>query len=91
MPMNAAIFLIVYFLPTLICFYRACLPRGRRLTSPETLIFFNLFLGWTGIVWFLCLVYALSGGRDQQRRREVAKLRDAENLRREAFGEPLLP
>ena len=41
----------LYFLPTLIAAY-----RGHPVTG---ILLLNLFFGWTGIVWFALLLWAL--------------------------------
>ena len=44
----------IYFLPSILA--------GRRYHPSSTAIFLvNFFLGWTGIGWAICLVWALSG------------------------------
>ena len=42
---------VVYFLPSIIC-------KGRR--NSTTIFLLNLFLGWTVVIWLICLVVALT-------------------------------
>ena len=51
--------LIVYFAPSL-------LAGHRRLASGGVLLAVNLFLGWTVIGWFSCLLWAALGQTDDQ-------------------------
>ena len=52
-----ALCFLLYFLP-------AVLASSRRHPSGIAICVTNLFLGWTGIGWLLCLVWALSGPRE---------------------------
>ncbi|WP_404940326.1 superinfection immunity protein [Pseudomonas fulva] len=47
-------------MPMMIAFYR----RHERYTS---IFMLNLFLGWTGIVWLVCLIWAIFGQRIKTR------------------------
>ncbi|WP_446431052.1 superinfection immunity protein [Pseudomonas sp. 1121_17] len=47
---------VVYFVPMMIAFYR----RHERHTS---IFILNLFLGWAGFVWLVCLMWAIFGHR----------------------------
>ena len=53
------IFLVIYFLPTMI-------GRKRGISSSGALFFVNLFFGWTGLVWLLCLLWAATGATRAQ-------------------------
>lgn len=51
-----AISVVVYFVPMMIAFYR-------RHESYTSIFMLNLFLGWTGVVWLVCLIWAIFGQR----------------------------
>jgi hypothetical protein len=48
---TCSILILLYFLPTILA-----ANRGHQVTG---ILLLNLFLGWTGIVWFSLLLWAL--------------------------------
>ncbi|WP_414155815.1 superinfection immunity protein [Pseudomonas sp. BNK-43-a] len=52
--LGIALSLVIYFVPMMIAFYR---NHGRY----TTIFMMNLFLGWTMVVWVICLIWALFG------------------------------
>lgn len=59
MELAVAIAILSYFLPTIIAF-----ARGHN--SKWGILLVNLFLGVTGIFWFLALVWAVSSNTGNQ-------------------------
>jgi hypothetical protein len=56
--MSGLMFFIFYMAPTLIAWYRV--RQGQSIVLPfRSLLFFNLFLGWTVVGWLLALANAL--------------------------------
>ncbi len=53
------IFLAIYFLPALI-------GRKRGISSGGALFVVNLLFGWSGIGWFICLLWAATGATRAQ-------------------------
>ena len=53
-PILWLILLVIDLLPAIIAF-----ARGHR--HPWVILFLDLFLGWSGIVWLGCLIWALVG------------------------------
>lgn len=52
--LGLALSLVFYFVPLMIAFYR----DHERYT---TIFLLNLFLGWTIVVWVICLIWAVFG------------------------------
>lgn len=52
--LGTALSLVFYLLPLMIAFYR----DHQKYT---TIFLVNLLLGWTVVVWFICLIWALFG------------------------------
>jgi hypothetical protein len=46
----------VYFIPSIIA-------SSRDAESANTIFILNLFLGWSGIVWLICLIWAITGDK----------------------------
>ena len=53
----AIVSLVIYFLPTVIAFMR---HNG----SKVAILLINLFLGWSGIAWFVTLIWAFVGKKN---------------------------
>ena len=53
----AAFLFMLHFLPSLIAF-----ARGHN--SRVSILIVNLFLGWTGLIWILCLAWSFSGNTE---------------------------
>ena len=47
----------VYLTPTIIA-------SARNVKSFTTIFMLNIFLGWSGIVWFICLIWAVIGEKE---------------------------
>ena len=56
--MNGIILICMYFLPALI-------GNVRHHRSGNSITIINLFLGWTVIIWVICLAWSLSGNVEQ--------------------------
>ena len=53
--------LVFYFLPWIIA-------RKRRITSTTAVFWLNLLLGWSGLMWIVCLLWAVIEQPEAQRR-----------------------
>jgi len=54
--------LLVYFIPTFIA-------KGKRQFAGVLIV--NLFFGWTGIIWILCIVWASTGKTKDEDERDL--------------------
>ncbi len=52
---------VIYFLPWLIA-------RGRDMQNTTLLFWINLLLGWSIIMWIVCLIWAVLGQTRMQKR-----------------------
>ncbi len=59
MIIGILLILTVYFLP-------AGVAVLRETDNSTTVILLNVLIGWTGIVWIICLIMALSGNKTRQ-------------------------
>lgn len=50
--MEAILFLVLYFLPSIIAYY-----RGHA--SKNSILMWNVLTGWTGVMWLVCLSKAI--------------------------------
>lgn len=71
--LGLALSLVIYCLPLMIAFY-----RGHE--KYTTIFLLNLFLGWTMVVWVVCLIWALLGA--PSRRAESSSYSKYEDLER---------
>lgn len=60
--------IVLYFLPSVIA-------SARQHNEKGTIFMANLFLGWTGIVWFIVLIWSMTGNTKLRRK----TLTDKEN------------
>lgn len=78
---------ICYFAPTIIAIIREacgyCVPTG-------TVLFANLFFGWTGIGWAICAMICWNGDHKSVvlERQRIAKAKDNFYLREEEKHQP---
>lgn len=71
--LGLALSLVCYFLPLMIAFYR----NHEKYT---TIFLLNLFLGWTLVVWVVCLIWSLFG--ETRKRLDIASYNRYEDLER---------
>ncbi len=57
--LGLALSLVLYCVPLMIAFYR----NHEKYT---TIFLLNLFLGWTMVVWVICLIWALFGAANKR-------------------------
>lgn len=52
-------FLFVFALTVIIYFLPSFIASGRRHSATFLIFLLNFTLGWTGIVWLICLIWAV--------------------------------
>ena len=68
-----ALFIFIYFLPTIIA-------GNRWSINSWTILFLNLLLWWTGIIWLVCLILAF-GKTHKEVKRDEEMLKAMLNLK----------
>lgn len=67
------IVIMIYFLPTIIA-------GNRQSVNTSTIFWLNLILGWTGLIWIICLILAF-GKTHKDIKRDEEMLKAMQNLK----------